>query len=648
MSLLNALSLELKPGNKRTEKILSAIRSRYNASKRHFSGAHEKMKKREEQHQAYIVEQEADAVRRLKRDLQGIPQYTTIHIPQSYAMLMAAHTYWTSVFLGRSPIFQYAARHGEIPTSVQAVEAIIDYQVFVGEFLVPLYIWLLDKGKYGLGVLGCYWTKETEQVAQIVEKEDLLFGLIPSGKTKKVKRTVEVPGYQGNRLFNVRPYHWFPDPRVPVRRFQRGEFCGRLVEVGWNELLRREAEGSLFNLKELEKRSVLRRQEQVGSRVMEETDDTSVRGPMQLGGEYQTLLEMTIELVPKEWGLGSGERPEKWLFLTDEPVSVLLSARPLGAIHNRYPFQVLEYEPEGYSLTSRSMHEVLEPLQNTLDYLVNTHFYNVRKIINDTLVVDPGRLNMQDVRKGGAGGVWRLRPAAYGTSPSDVVHQLPIRDVTQAHLSDAVQVIEQMQKVVGVNDQVMGFLQQGGRKSAFEVRASVGFAVTRLKTNAEYDSAMGFGPLAQMLLQNTQQYLEEAVEVRLAGDLISGTGARGSLRVTPEDIVGFFDYVPVDGTLPVDRQAQAAILKEFISELAQLGLGQTFDIAKMVSYAVQLLGIKNINQFRVQVTPDQQLQSQAQAGNVVPLGGGGGGARGTDNAVVGPLGGATVTPQAAG
>ena len=68
--------------------------------------------KAEESALAYIPEQEMDAMRRADRQ-RGIPRYTTLQIPYTFAMIMAAHTYLTSVFFSRSPVHQFAGRHGE-------------------------------------------------------------------------------------------------------------------------------------------------------------------------------------------------------------------------------------------------------------------------------------------------------------------------------------------------------------------------------------------------------------------------------------------------------------------------------------------------------------------------------------------------------
>jgi hypothetical protein len=113
----------------------------------------------EERILAYLPERDVDAVRKTARE-GGLPQYTTIQIPYSYGVLMAAHTYLTSVFMGRNPVFQYSGRHGESAQQVQAMEALIDYQVCVGGMLPPMYTWIYDALKYGFGVVGVYWDEK--------------------------------------------------------------------------------------------------------------------------------------------------------------------------------------------------------------------------------------------------------------------------------------------------------------------------------------------------------------------------------------------------------------------------------------------------------------------------------------------------------
>jgi hypothetical protein len=289
-------------------------------------------------------------------------------------------------------------------------------------------------------------------------------------------------------------------------------------------------------------------------------------------------------------------------------------------LHNKFPFSILELEIEGYGLFKRGMMEITKPLNDVLTWLFNAHFHNVRKVLNDQLVVDPSRVVMKDVTDPNAGRILRLRPEAYGTDARTAVHQLQVVDITRAHLTDA-NIVEQMiQRLTGASDPVMGVVNQGGRKTATEVRTSSTFGINRLKTNAEFFSAQGFSSLGQMMVQNSQQYYDQSFVFRVAGELATQAGSY--MQVTPEQIAGFYDFVPVDGTLPIDRFAMAALWKDLMANMRAIpSLMMQYDLGAIFAHVAHLAGVKNVNQFRLQVTPDQVLAAQLQAGNVVPLGG---------------------------
>lgn len=619
-----SLTADIKFGSPLHRRILDGVRDRIEFSKRRLQGRHKKWIEDEEKALAFLPEREADAKKRVLRE-DGSPQYTTIQIPYSYAILMASHTYWTTVFLSRNPVFQFAGRHGEGQTATQAVEALMDYQLQVGEMLVPLYIWLLDVGKYGVGVVGNFWEERTTRVAEIVEKSPEFLG-IPVGPAKKTKRIRQVPGYMGNKLYNVRPFDFFPDPRVPMHKFQEGEFCGNYNEIGWNEILRREERGFYTNIDRVRGRTSggtgQTGQREEGSPELDLPDDDEFFDNDSTDGkssDVTAIFECYIEIVPDAWGLGKGKMPEKWVFTVTADYAVVLGAQPLGSIHDKFPFGVLEYEPEGYAIANRSIPEILEPIQNTLDWLINSHFYNVRKVLNDQFVVDPTRIVMKDLQDPLPGGIIRLAPSAYGTPARDAIEQLRVTDVTQTHLRDSQFMLEIGQRTLGVNDQILGALQQGGRKTATEVRTSSTFGINRLKTTAEYFSAMGWAPLSQMMLQNSQQYYSLDKQFRIVGSLAQAAGP-SFINVNQESIKGFFDFVPVDGTLPVDRFAQANLWQQLMGQLRNFPeLMAQYDMGRIFAWVAQLAGLKNIDQFRIQVVPDAQAQAAAQAGNVIPI-----------------------------
>ena len=247
--------------------------------------------------------------------------------------------------------------------------------------------------------------------------------------------------------------------------------------------------------------------------------------------------------------------------------------------------------------------------------------FKVRKALNDQLIIDPSRVVTKDLLDGGPGRIIRLRASSYGTDVRSVVSQLQMQDIARSHIGDTQLVGELMQRILGVNDNVMGTLDPGGRKTATEVRTASTFSISRLKTIAEYFSATGFTPLVQKLVSNTQQfYFAEASEqnppievFKVVGDMMNDLS---TVSVDPQSIAGFYDFVPVDGTLPIDRLAQANVLKEIVMVLAQTG---GYNIDEMVNVIAQLSGVKGLKRFKLQVAPDAMVAEQAQRGNVVPL-----------------------------
>ena len=297
---------------------------------------------------------------------------------------------------------------------------------------------------------------------------------------------------------------------------------------------------------------------------------------------------------------------------------MIIGAQPLGALHDQFPFDVLEYEPEAYALVNRGMLETIAPMNDVMTWLINSHMYNVRQTLNNQFIGDPSRISMNDLKNPDPGFIARVKPAGYGQDVRTMYAQLPVSDVTQNHLRDMQAMERMIQQVTGVTDNIMGLVNPGGRKTATEVRSSSSAGANRLKTQAEYFSAMGFTELAQKMLQNTQQRYDQEQKFRIIGDLIEN--ADPFVNVTPETIGGSFDFVPVDGSLPVDRFAQANLWRQIFGDLRQFPqLQQQFDMARVFSYVAKLSGAKNFDRFKVNVVPDEQAQQQAQAGNIVPV-----------------------------
>lgn len=613
-------SIEIPYSSPLHARIIRAVEERKAFSKKKMDNFHSQWSDADDSMRAYIHERDLDKKRKDKKKFEGETDYVTLEVPYIYAIIMTAHTYYSSVILGRTPVWQFTARHGESQDSIMAVEAIIDYQLKVGGHLPVMYNWLYDMSKYSLGVVGLYWEEEEKVVCNYVKEQATIMG-VPFGKEKLVRKEEVVKGYIGNKLFNIRPYDFYPDPRVPIWKFQDGEFCLRDTSEGYHEILAtaHASPGYYINLKELQLVAKERANDRPqGSSRVEQPLQPGETGTAPGPGFFK-VTEAYIKLIPSVWGLGAGKRVEHWCFTVAED-KVVIAAKPLGAYHNKFPFAVMEGNFGSEEFAKFGVLEIVRPLTDVLTWLVNSHFYNVRRTLNNQLVVDPSKIVMKDLTKPGQR-IIRLKPTAYGSDVRSFVHQLQHSDVTRSHLSDA-QFIEQMiQRVSSVVDTVMGMQNTGGRKSATEVRSSTGWSTSRLKTPIEYNSALALDPLSQMMVSNTQQYLSMERKYMIAGNTLDN--ANRFVEAGPEAIAGFYDFVPVDGTMPIDRLAQANFWKELLVQMSRVPeLAMQWDIGAMIGHTLKMQGERNIDRFKINVAaPGANLAGQVQAGNMVPVGG---------------------------
>lgn len=602
------------PGTALHDRILDAVRQRKDFSQRKMKEFTKQWDDADDSMRAYIKERDVDKKRKDNKRFDGQVDYVTLEVPYTYAITMTAHTYYTSVLLGRSPIFQFTGRHGEAQDSIMAVEAVMDYQLKSG-FMVPvLYNWLYDLSKYSLGIVGMYWEEEDKIVSQYVEQPNQVNGIPFEGTTRTLQQQI-VKGYVGNKLFNVRPYDFFPDPRVPLWRFQDGEFCIRETSEGYFDIIATEHTypGYYCNLDRLKEASSNKGlMDNVGSsQVNRATGPGEGNAP---GPGFFKITDAYIRLIPSVWGLGESKRVEIWCFQIAEN-AIVISAKPLGLYHNKFPYSLMEGNFGSDEFAKFGMVEIIRPLTDILTWLVNSHFYNVRRVLNNQLIVDPSRVMMKDLTKPGQRLI-RLKPAAYGTKPYDAIHQLQMLDVTRSNINDA-QYIEQMiQRVSSVVDAIMGVNDPSGRRSATESRITANAGVSRLRTPIEYNSYLAMDPLASMMVSNTQQLMSMERKYRIAGNTLEAAVA--FMDVSPDRIAGDYDFVPVDGTAPIDRLAQANFWKELITQVARVPqIAMQLDLVGMIGHTMKLQGERNFDRFRIQVLPPGAGPSPG----TVPVGG---------------------------
>jgi hypothetical protein len=615
----------LDPKGELSKRIINEIRWRVKMSDREYEDKRNTWRKADETMVAYVPESAEDARRRNKRENQGDPKYTTIRVPYAYGVVMALHSYFVAAFLSRSPVFQFEGYEGEGENQVMALEALYHYQYNVGVMGPALFSWIYDTPKYGVGILGDYWTKTVRHVCHMEPLIDPT-----TGEIVDVEQVVEeVMGYEGNQVFNVSPFDVIPDPTVALRDLQKGEFFGTRQRLSYQLLKEREAQGYYTNVDAIDPRIVPTfptdtdrdRNSRVIQRPSEDlfnleysTEDTENRVP-----GIVPVYEMFVNIIPSKWGLGETSYPCKWVFTVTGDWKTVIGAAPFGAYHAEYPFSVNEMEFDAHSLTNRGLTEITDGIGNTMDWLFNSRMFNVRASLNNLFLVDPLRVNIKDLTDPMPGGIIRRRAGA-SISGDKAVEQLMINDVTRTNVSD-MQLMQGLgEKATGIGDLLMGSAPQGGRRTATESRGQMAAGTSRGKTITEYMSAAGWASLGRHTVANAQQYYDGYKKLKIVGSQALQAGRRFIEIHSAEDIAGHYGYLMVDGSLPIDRFAQLNVWKDLMTSMAGFPeIMAQYDVARIFAWVAQLGGLRNVNNFRLDYQDPVMLAQQAQQGNIVPL-----------------------------
>lgn len=614
--------LDLRPDSPLHAKIVSEVVSRASESYAVMSNRHSQWADVDKTLTCYIDTDSAEEAVKAQDKRKPV----SIVIPYSFATMETIITYLMMAFLD-DPIFKYEGAGPEDVLKGILLEKAVDMQMRKAKAGLALHTMFRDNLAYGFGAIAPYWARDWAYRSESVEVPRW-FGF---GKPRYDRVQRRVVKYEGNKLLNVDPYNFLPDPNVPIHDIQRGEWLGWVRRSNLVNLLDEEksSDGAVFNARYMNGgttyRSIYAPSTDRGTKFGIHTNNS---------GGYSTtpvdLLYMYINLVPASWGLGKSQYPEKWLFCVAGD-QYLIQAQPLGLDHNMYPICVAASEYDGYTVGAISRMEVVGGLQNILDWLVNSHIANVRKAINDMIIVDPYMVNINDLKDPKPGKLVRLRRSAWGRGGVDqFVKQLAITDITQGHIKDVSIIAELMQQVSAATDTVQGFMRKTSERiTATENQNTRVSALSRLAKIAKIVSMQAMYDLGYMVASHTQQLMNEEIFVNLTGEwrntLLNSYPGADRIRITPSEIMVNYDVIMKDGSISTPDYLQSWVdVFKIIAENPILM--QRFDIINVFKQYAKLTGVKDIDRFelpqmRASVGADENVLREAEKGNLIPMGG---------------------------
>lgn len=622
-------NMDLRPGSEMHNMIVDEVMMRANASHSVLSSRFDSWNKIDQVLTAYIPSDDKE----LKVKSADSRKPTSIIFPYTYAVKETLQTYAMSALV-QDPIFQYEGVGPEDTIGAILLEKKVQLDCMKTKVPLALHTQFGDGISYGFGVStpGWYTRRGTLYASRTQGKTSILGRLLGRQAEETIVSQREIL-FEGNKLENIDPYLCLPDPAVSIHKVQDGDFFGWIHPTTRIGLLGQEADNQdYFNVRYLEML-------QNGLRTsITNSSDRGINTTQGQSAEISTrdlcdVIYMYINLIPREWKLGDGEYPEKWMFAVAGD-SVVVMAKPLGLNHGMYPVSIMAPDYDGYQMAPISRLETLYGLQHVINWLFNSHITNVRKVINDMLIVDPWQINVKDLEDPEPGGIIRTRRPMWGKGVKDGIAQLNVQDVTRGNIADTSFIVNWMNHVGGVDEAMMGSLRQGGpeRLTGAEFSGTRQSAMGRLTRMAMVMSMMGMHDIGYLFASHTQQLMSKETYVKATGkweELLRKEYGQESqqIKVSPFDLLIDYDVVNRDGGIPGNQDTNAWLsVMKMIMENPEAAT--EFDLPRIFQHLVREMGAKNVQDFLKktgpvsppQVVPDEEVMAQVQAGNLKPIG----------------------------
>jgi hypothetical protein len=560
---------------------------------------------------------------------EGYVKKKPVHVivPMQYAIRETLLTYLCIAFLD-DPIFRYDFVGNEDVVKAMMLQQAVDIQVRRRKVALNLYTQWSDNLTYGYGAVTTPWDVETKIETRVtpIIKKNMFFQNVKVGENITEE---EVVSFEGNRLDNINPRLFLPDPNVAINDVQRGESVGWILRTNYVNLLGQEkGSKNIYNVEYIKSLSMMTSSLMPATSAGDKVSSSVENASSQYLARPVDVIYMYINLIPNDWGLGPGRYPEKWLFgLAGD--KILIRAQRLGLNHGMYPVAIAASEFDGYAVTPISKLETVHEMAKAIDWFETSRVANVRKVVNDMILFDPSRVRQDDLENPTPGMFVRLRETAWDRGVEGAMMQFKVNDVTQGHIQDIAVLSDMMYSATGAVDSVRGIMRGGSeRRSAKEAGDTHSSALSRLARMAKIISLQSMQDLSYIFAYQTQQLMTKRVYAKVSAtteqmlrEEYGYTNVQnGKIAIDPEELQIEFDVIPRDGTIPGGENVEA-MLQAYQIAAAQPMIAQGLDMTRLFLHIMRESGARNINEFKIKakVVDQEEIAKQAQAGNYMPL-----------------------------
>lgn len=551
-----------------------------------------------------------------KKDMEAIER----NHPKRYILPMTAtqittmSTYVAQVLFGQETPWKVEGRRPEDEVPAEFVNQLLRWNAEQQPTYLLGYLWAQDAIAINRGIFYNSWAPifKPEMVQFPVTDPNDIDKTTGQPKTyfRPTRRNKVVGGY--NRLELVSGYDFVCDPALPLWRMQEMRFCGHRTVIPVTELRRRSKlpidhpsyvlPSAVEELVVKAKKGIAQADSAVPSLPGVLPNPAEIRlsrtayertRALQPTGNVQAdkndtgnveCWELWVRLVPKENQIYEGDQVgnlndnngQELNYTDDEPVifqilisggDVLLSLTESTYMHGMYPYSVGEARPNAHFQFSPGWVIILKGIQDYVDWLKNRHQEALSRTIGNIFAYDPAYVDVSDFMNPDKEGLLvALKPEANGKKIDEVFKQIPIKDLTENFLEEAMEFVKFSESVTASSSGMQGVIPNGADPSATQFAGTQQMGAGRMTSVARLLASQALVPQSKQFVSNFQQFLDGTQEIRFKPSDPTSVPPElqdaATVKLTRDTIAGEYEFIAHDGTLPgTDGRKVAAIAK---------------------------------------------------------------------------------------
>lgn len=453
-------------------------------------------------------------------------------------------------------------------------------------FLVQFF---LDVARFSVGAAEVCYDEEYKYMK--MPKTQPVQGPFGTNATQTTYDYQPICTFEGNRVRPVSPYRFLPDYRIPLERYQQGDFCGS--EEMWTMSSLRGCSLDLFNLdfipkltvREFDDRKMVSRVDEIPVRQNNNMGDGGQMSPdayMKSGTVIVT--KMVADIIPNEFTvkgkkvLGNQKFPLRYVvwYANDKTV---IRFEEANYLHGMFPYICAQYIPDQHKPINEGLSDVCDQITEYITWLANTHKASQANALESKWIVDPTGIDIKTLESRSPY-IFTKRSAA-NMGVDRYIKQFITQDVTSGTPQE-IQIFKELLEAVTGNSAFMQGQSSPGRRSATQDQVVTQGAAARAKTTLSTIWDGAFVPLGRQFLANNRQEMTLERFIDIVGDRPCGNKINPQTQQywTTQEVFQLFQGDPqqiatdeaffiFDGTSPAEKSYLAQSLQEVFIEMLQ-------------------------------------------------------------------------------